>query len=166
METEKTVFRKAMKSDVKTVVDIYRAATGSEFCTWDEIYPGLYDAEEDLSAGTLFVLESAGEIIGAVSIVPENEMDDLKCWKVREKAREFARVVIRPQDQGKGLSGEIIKGVIRELRNMGTAAVHIAAAKVNVPALKLYRKCGFDFRGETEMYGNSYYLCEKILSDR
>ncbi len=29
----------------------------------------------------------------------------------------------------------------------------------------LYRKTGFVFCGETDMYGHSYFLCERILTN-
>ena len=39
----------------------------------------------------------------------------------------------------------------------------IAVAKENIPAQKLYRKTGFDFCGEADMYGHSYFLCERTI---
>ena len=38
-------------------------------------------------------------------------------------------------------------------------------AKENIPAQKLYRKMGFVFCGEADMYGHSYFLCERILTN-
>jgi ribosomal protein S18 acetylase RimI-like enzyme len=159
------IFRKADASDAKTVLALYRAVIGTPFCVWDESYPGETEIQGDLAAGTLYVLARDGEVIGAISIVPENETDNLDCWKVRENAREFARVVIKPDQQHKGLSVYLVKGVIRELQRQGAAAIHIAVAKENIPAQKLYRKTGFVFCGETDMYGHSYFLCERILTN-
>ena len=39
----------------------------------------------------------------------------------------------------------------------------IAVAKENIPAQKLYRKTRFDFCGEADMYGHSYFLCERTI---
>ena len=97
------------------------------------------------------------EVIGAISIVPENETDNLDCWKVRENAREFARVVVRPDCQQQGLSFYLVDGVIRELKEQHTAAIHIAVAKSNIPAQKLYRKMGFDFAEKADLFGNHYF---------
>jgi RimJ/RimL family protein N-acetyltransferase len=57
----------------------------------------------------------------------------------------------------------LVEGVIRELQRQGVAAIHIAVAKENIPAQKLYRKTGFDFCGEADMYGHSYFLCERTI---
>lgn len=160
---DKMVFRKAEQWESEVIMNLYRAVIGSPFCTWDESYPGEIEITEDLSSGTLYVLEDKGELIGAISLVPENEIDDFDCWKVKENVREFARVVVRPDHQNKGLSVYLVKGVIQELQKQGSAAIHIAVAKENIPAQKLYRKMGFDFCGEADMYGHSFFLCEKLL---
>lgn len=157
------IFREAKKDEAQAINNLYKSVMGTIYCTWDDIYPGKIEIEEDLAADTLFVLERNSEIIGAVSVVPKNEMDAFDCWKARKNTRELARVVISPAEQGKGLSRVLIDGVILELRKTETVAVHISVAKVNIPAIKLYKKYGFDFCGEAYMYGNNYYLCEKML---
>ena len=154
------IFRKAEKNEAEAVMSLYRAVTGTPFCTWDESYPGETEITEDLSAGTLFVLEEDRELIGAISIVPENELDDFDCWTVKENAKEFARVVLRPDHQGKGLSVHLVEGIINELQKQNVSAIHIAVAKDNIPAKKLYQKIGFYFLGEADMYGHRFFLCE------
>ena len=157
------IFRKAKINDAEAVLALYKAVIGMPFCTWNESYPGKEEIMEDLSAGTLFVLEEKQELIGAVSIVPENELNDFDCWTIKENAREFARVVIRQDHQRKGLSVHLIEGVIQELQKQKAAAIHIAAAKENIPAQRLYKKMGFTFCGEAELYSHSFFLCEKAM---
>ena len=130
---------------------------------WDEEYPGEEEIKGDLAAGCLYVLEDAGEVVGAISIVPENETDGFDCWQVRQNAREFARVVIRPDRQGQGLSRYLVDGIVLELRARGAKAIHISVAEPNLPARRLYAKMGFEIRGEAEIFGGSYFLCERIL---
>ncbi len=157
------VFRKAKKRDSEVIMNLYRSVVGSPFCTWNESYPSENETTGDLSSGSLYVLEQASELIGSISIVPKNEIDGFTCWKVKENVREFARVVLRPDYQKKGLSVYLVEGVIQELQKQGVDAIHIAVAKDNIPAQKLYRKMGFDFLAEADMYGHSFYLCEKLL---
>ena len=160
---DRMVFRKAEKREAEDILALYRAVVGTPFCTWNEWYPGETEIAEDLASGSLYVLEEDREKIGAISIVPQNEMDDFDCWKIRENAREFARVVIRPDHQQKGLSFCLVENIIRELQKQDAAAIHIAVAKENIPAQKLYKKTGFCFCGEADMYGHSFFLCERIL---
>lgn len=155
------IFRKAKKSEKQIILNLYESVKGTEFCFWDEQYPGKIEAEADLEAGTLYVLEQNGEIIGAASAVPENELDYFDCWQVRENAREFARVALAPAYMGRGLSKHLIACVLDEIKKSGAAAVHISVVTSNIPAVKLYRSSGFDFLGETDLYGLRFYLCEK-----
>ena len=157
------IFRKARKDEAGAVSALYGAVVGTPFCTWDDTYPGETEIREDLACGTLYVLEDENELIGAVSIVPRNEIGYFDCWKTKENAREFARVVLRPDRQHNGLSVCLVEGVLKELEKQRAAAVHIAVAKENIPAQRLYRKMGFDFCGEADMWGHSFFLCEKTL---
>ena len=159
------LFRKAETREAEAIRALYQAVIGTPFCTWDESYPGETEIAGDLSAGTLYVLEEDHQTIGAISIVPENELDHFICWSVKKNVREFARVVLKPDHHQKGLSVYLVEGVIQELQRQGAAAIHIAVAKENIPAQKLYRKTGFDFCGEANMYGHSYFLCERILTN-
>ena len=93
------LFRKAETREAEAIRALYQAVIGTPFCTWDESYPGETEIAGDLSAGTLYVLEEDHQVIGAISIVPENELDHFNCWALKENAREFARVVIK-SDQG------------------------------------------------------------------
>ena len=157
------IFRKAQKNDAETVLSLYKAVIGMPFCTWNESYPGMEEIIEDLSAGMLYVLEENRELIGAVSIVPENELNDFDCWTVKQNAREFARVVIRPDHQRKGLSALLVEDIIKELQKRNAESIHIAVAKENLPAQRLYQKMGFTFCGEAELYGHNFFLCEKSM---
>ena len=160
---EGMIFRKAEIKEQKKIADLYRSVIGMPFCSWNEYYPGEEEIRGDLAAESLYVLEENGELIGAISIVPENELDELDCWTVKENAREFARVVLRPGCQHKGRSYYLVEGILQELQKQHVGAVHISVVKKNLPALKLYENMCFVRRGEADLYGHSFYLCEKIL---
>ena len=72
-------------------------------------------------------------------------------------------MVLRQDQKHKGLSVYLVESIITELKKQGVSAIHIAVAKENIPAQKLYKKTGFDFCGEADLYGHSFFLCEKIL---
>jgi len=157
------LFRPASENELDTVLSLYRSVVGREYCTWDEEYPNRETAEADFQAGGLFVLEEEGEIIGAISVVPENELDGLGFWHFRKNAAEFARVVIAPAGQGRGLAGKLVEGVERALKEGGKESVHILAAKKNLQAFQTYKKAGYEVRGECRMYDIDFFACEKRL---
>ncbi len=158
-------FRPAIPDDAHRVLELYHTVIGQAFCVWNEQYPGMSEITHDIETGNLFVLEEDDAIIGAISIVPENEMDDLPCWMRKDKACEIARVVINPDHQGKSLSRLLVQEIIRILEaERECGSIHLSVASVNVPAYRTYAKLGFLTVGEVDMYGNHYVLCEKVLA--
>jgi len=157
------LFRHAEAFESEKLLELYRSVTGGEFCAWDEVYPGAEEIREDLASGNLFVLENdEGEWIGAISIVPENELDRFECWQ-DGNAAEFARVAVAPKLQGRGYAAILVSRVLCEIRARGFSSVHISVAEKNIPARRTYLKAGFVDRGEADMYGSHFILCEKKL---
>ena len=113
--------------------------------------------------GCLYVYEHDGKTIGAVSVVPENELDGMECWTQNEAAREFARVTVSKEYSGRGFAGIMVRELLSVLSSQGCKSVHILVAKCNKAALRTYEKLGFEFVGECFMYGNDYYMAEKLL---
>ncbi len=156
--------RKATKSDADTVFALYRSAIGSEFSVWNEEYPGRFEIEQDLAADSLYVLTEGDAIIGAASVVPENELDDFSCWNCKDGLhKEIGRIVIAADHRGKGLAFVIVQGMVEILRQKGYRSVRLSVAKTNIPAYKTYIKAGFTPVGEAELYGGNYFLMEKKI---
>lgn len=102
-------------------------------------------------------------MIGAGSIVPKNELDDLDVWQHREKVGEIARIVIKPEYQSKGYGKHLVKKLFYQLDNKGHTAVHLLVSTENHHALNLYREVGFHCMGQCERYDHTYYAFEKKL---
>ena len=156
-------FRLARPEEASVVYALYRSVIGTPFCTWNEVYPGLPEIEADLWAGGLFVLAEGERIIGALSVVPENELDHLPGWTVRAGAREIGRVVTRLDVRGRGLAGLMVERIADRLRAGGCSALHLSVAEVNLPARKTYEALGFQTVAQVPLYGGTYLLMEKIL---
>lgn len=158
------IFTAAGVGEADHVLALYRSVTGRNYCTWDDNYPGMQQIREDYESNNLFVLRSDKKIIGAISIVPENELDDLELWNINEcKIAEIARVAVAPEYQGKGLALKLVIETEKVLKNRGYCAVHLLAAKVNMPACHTYRKAGYQLRGECDMFGHRFCVFEKRL---
>lgn len=157
------IFRKATAEEKDAVFALYRSAVGREACAWNDDYPTMFEIDGDYNAGNLFVMAESGEIIGASSIVPENELDGLECWKIKEGAREIARIVVADGCHGMGIAAAMVGSLIEILRKQGSRAVHLSVADDNLPARKIYENAGFEPVGEADMYGGHYILQEKAL---
>ncbi len=157
-------FRRAEDHELNQIHRLYLAARQDPFCAWDEEYPGMGEITRDHHCGTLFVLAEGDSLAGAISIVPENELDAQPCWQSRTgKERELARITVAAPYRRQGLAGVMVTHILDMLRTQGCPAVHLSAAKSNLPAVNTYRRLGFRCAGEAQMYGGSYYLFERIL---
>lgn len=156
-------FIKAKPEDEAEILALYEAAKTSPYTTWNEYYPAKEEADADLAAGTLYVLKEAGAVIGAVSVAPENEIEDFSGWEFPEPAREIARVAVLPAYWGKGLAAVMVGELEKILKSEGCRSVRLLVAVKNPPACRTYEKRGFSFRGRTFMFGNDYHAAEKAL---
>ncbi len=158
------LFTAAGADDTDHVLALYRSVSGGDFCTWNEFYPGFREITADYASGNLFVLRDDGRIIGAISIVPENELDELDFWRRKEgKIAEIARVAIAPGYQGKGLALHMVYEIEKILMSRDYCAVHLLAALTNIPACRTYQKAGYQRLGECDMYGHRFCVYEKSL---
>lgn len=155
-------FRIATQEDAAQVLSLYESAKGGAFCVWNESYPSMTEIRQDLETGNLYVMTDGSKVIGAISVVPENELDEFACWSCKT-GREIARVVIDKACRGHGLSFEMVQSIVPILRQNGCKAIHLSVVKSNIPAYKTYTKAGFTIVGEAQMYGNDYYLMEKAI---
>lgn len=155
-------FRKANQNDLCSILQLYHRVVGSPYCVWDENYPTWRDIQEDYENYNLFVMDDNGQIVGAISIVLQNELDELDFWHERH-ALEIARVVVSPDRQGQGIAEKMVMNIEAEIKSRNYSAIHLLAAKVNLPAQAVYRKCGYHYTGECFLFGHDYYGFEKLL---
>ncbi len=157
------IFRNATVAEKGDVLALYESVKGQPFCAWDDTYPTIREIEHDMETDNLFVLCEDGRVIGALSVMPENEMDGLLSWRVGGRPQEIARIAVSLDCRGRGLAGYMVERICGILRERGCTAVRISAATKNTPALKTYARLGFETVGQEEMYGGSYYLLEKAI---
>lgn len=157
------IFRKAESREKTRILELYTAVSASPFSTWNEDYPGMEEIENDLTAGTLYVLAERENLVGRISIVPENELDELTFWSDTEHPGEIARVAVSAAYQGQGLGFRLVTEAEAEMKRMGCRWVHLLVAVGNLPACKTYLRAGYRVCGECQLYGNRYFACEKQL---
>lgn len=153
--------RLAKKDELEKVMKIYKSVLGGQFCVWNDLYPSMEEVGRDFKTDGLYVFFDADNIIGVVSVLAQNEMDDHKCWKL--KGTEISRVVIDKNYHGKGYAKIMVGKTIDILKEKGCKSIHLSVAQINIPAYKTYIKLGFEQIDDCDMYGGHYYLMEKIL---
>jgi ribosomal protein S18 acetylase RimI-like enzyme len=159
-------FREACNADLDAVIALYRSCTayspthGND--NWSEEYPSREFAEEDLTNHGLFVLESGGEIIAAISLVPEDDWDELPVWQ-GDASCNLSRLGIKPQLQKLHLAERMMEEISRVARARGFRSTRHGSLITNVASNRLYERMGYQNRGKVSMYGHDFWCFERIL---
>ena len=153
----------AKKEELKDVKSLYSSVINTPYCIWNEEYPSDFEIDLDYKNNKLFVLKYNEQIIGAASIVHENEMDDKGCWIEIDNFCEIARIVIHKDYQGKGIAKTLVSLLIEEIKILKYKSIHLAVHVDHIPAYKTYTHLSFKEVGTTFMYGHNYKLLELLL---
>jgi ribosomal protein S18 acetylase RimI-like enzyme len=163
---DEVVFREATAADLDGVEALYRSCTAFSAThgndSWSEEYPNREFAEEDLANHGLFVLEHGGEIIGAISLVPEDDWDALPVW-TGERSCNLSRLGIKPQLQKLHLAERMMEEVSHVAKARGFCSTRHGSLISNMASNRLYERMGYHNRGKASMYGHEYWCFERIL---
>lgn len=156
-------FRLAKKEELDNILKLYKNAREEEFCVWNDEYPSQFEIDQDFNSNNLYVAVLDDEIIGALSIVEERELDEYNHWLIKDNIIEMARVVVSKYHHGKNIAKYMVLCAIQICKERNIKSIHIACQNENIPAIKTYKKVGFIFHGEYNIFGHNYYMCEFIL---
>lgn len=155
----------ASEDDKEQIFKLYKSQIGREYCPWDEYYPGMEEIEFDLSKESLFVMKAEnGELVAAVSIDHDDEIDKLSCWtKELTPGGELSRLAVSVEYQNQGIAQEMLKYGMSVLRERGYKSIHFLVNKTNEKALRSYNHLNFNNVGECFMFGQPFWCYEKKL---
>lgn len=164
---------KAAQNDFRAVCALYESvcaamqAAGNNQWQWGE-YPNEDFLQKSLDAGTLYVAKEEGALLCAVTIDTnfDPEYADVN-WFFGTKPGAFHRLVIAPDQQGKGLGAQAVEAVCDVLRAQGCDALRIDTYCENTNAQKLYGRIGMRKAGEVKFFHREqpFYCYEKPLTD-
>ena len=162
---EKLTFLQPAIKDKQEMLSLYRSMIGSQGCTWTMDYPNEEILDNDFKRQAIFVIKNEkNEIIGAISIDDDSQVDGLTCWSDSLKpAAELARLAIKDAYQNQGLARFMIQSVMKELKKRNYKSVRFLVSKTNVRALRSYAKLNFEKKGESNLYGENWWCYEKEL---
>lgn len=155
----------AKKKEFEEICALYASVRGGQFCSWDESYPTNDLLLEDLRSARLHVIKNTvNEIVAAVSICRDADLDGLSVWKCDEKtAISFMRLVVSPHYQGHGVARLMLSLAMNLVKRNGITSVRFLVGKNNVPVLCSYRKLQFDEVGSAQLFGEEWICFEKQL---
>ena len=100
--------------DISDILDLYQNAKNQELCVWNEYYPTMEEIDNDLNANTLYIIKENDVVLGAVSVNPINEMDEISQFTKTSNPCEIARVVVNKNYQSKKIGEFMIKEIIKD----------------------------------------------------
>lgn len=158
-------FQQATKEDISEISALYRAAIGTDGCTWSLDYPNEDITIRDYERGDLYCIKTeTGEMIGAVSVDDDTAVEALSCWsKKMIPVAELSRLVVKQSYQNQSVARMLLTGAMEELANRGYKGVHFLVSPGNEKALRSYAKLEFTHCGECDLYNHRWYCYEKGL---
>lgn len=159
---DKITVRKGTEDDIARIVQIYE-----EFLDYEEehgtktnwikgVYPTEKNARAGLEAGTLYVGELDGRVVGSY-ILNHVQPDEYKKfdWEYPgdgEQVIVIHTLCIDVNIQGKGLGRQFVEYALEHGRKSGCRTMRIDTGEFNEPAAKLYTKMGFRYVGKGEFF--------------
>lgn len=158
-------FTLATEEDAREIWKLYRAAIGSEGCTWDMEYPNEEILKNDLERKALFCVKTEdGEVVGAISIDDDPEIEQLSCWnKEWQPSGELARLVVKESYRNQSIARKLIEEILKELSKRGYKSAHYLVNQTHYRALNSYAKFEFERKGESDIFDGHWWCYEKKL---
>lgn len=170
--------RKASEADLDCIEKLYEDICGylethKNYPGWKKgIYPIRCDAEKGLMENALYVARAGKRIVGTIMLKHEPEEGYKNGRWLTEDDYEHIYVVytlaVHPDYLKCGIGTELLMFAEREAQKEQCVSIRLDVVKGNIPAERLYQKCGYQFAGTVslgyEAYGLPWYnLYEKII---
>lgn len=158
----------AAENEIEEITKLYEQAKGSEYCTWDEHYPNIEITRQDLKRNDLFCMKTeTGEIVGAISIDDDKEVEGLSCWSDKLKPSvEIARLVVKMEWQNKKIAAAMLEELLKVIADRGIKGAHYLVDKKHKKALSAYKKLNFERVGESTLYDGNWWCYEREVFEK
>lgn len=150
----------AAREDKEEILALYKTMLYGP-ADWNEHYPNEDTIDFDMSRNALYVMKNElDEIIAAISIDEDEEVDKLPCWSIMPGG-ELSRLCVRKDMQNHGIAKEMMRYAFDVLKNEGKNGVHILVRIGHTKALSTYAKLGFKTVGECHLFDKDF-ICMEI----
>lgn len=170
--------KKAVEADVDGIEKLYEDICDylemhKNYPGWKKgVYPVRFDAEKALMKNALYIARIEGKTAGTIILKHEPEDGYKKGkWLVKDDYRYIYVVytlAVHPNFLKCGVGKELLMLAEQVARKEGCVSIRLDVVKGNIPAERLYQKCGYQLIGTVslgyEEYGLPWYhLYEKVL---
>lgn len=108
-----------------------------------------------------------GEIVGAISIDDDKEVEGLSCWSDKLKPSvEIARLVVKKEWQNKKIAAAMLEELLKIIADRGIKGAHYLVDKNHKKALSAYKKLNFERVGESNLYDGNWWCYERKVFEK
>ena len=161
---KKQTFLSAAETDQADVWALWRACAADPRSCWNEAYPTEAILKTDLLNGWLYVFREDDHLIGSSTLM---ETDDLeRCgfpFAETEAISVLTRLCVQPALQKQGYGSLLLTHTEDQAVRKGARAIHLLCDVRNAAALALYARGGYRRVCEAHLYGDHFFVHEKLL---
>lgn len=141
-------FCKAVMEDLPELLEMYRRIVQemerAGLDIWDEVYPFAY-LQEDIRRRRLYLLKEEGKPAAAFALCAFHDgMSAVQWADPAARAYYIDRFGVDPARQRKGVGSLALQRAGEETVRQGAAYLRLFVVDINEPAIRLYRKNGFE----------------------
>ena len=151
--------------EYESVIAFYDDVTARtpEMAVYARWSKGKHPTEEGIRAyineGSMYLYRNNGKIVGAMAVTMYQSEDyhaiDWSQQVVDDEVAVIHILAVSPDSQGKGIGSEMIQEAIRIALSKGMQAIRLDALASNTPAHKIYKRLGFEYRGQQHLYAEN-----------
>lgn len=157
-------FRKCEEKDIISVGAFYDRVVkfldaNINYPKWTyKEYPSEKSVRNMVEKGQQFMCVEDGEIIGAFVLNddPQGKYENATWSKQLEQGEYMVchTLAAAPELKGKGLGTKTVEYCIQYAKDQGFKSIRLDVVPDNIPAKRLYEKCGFQYVGDVDLERN------------
>lgn len=167
------IIERATTADLDVLAQLFddvcdHLAANTNYPGWEKgRYPVRQVAEAALAEDSLYVARLDGCIAGTVTLNHREEEAYIHAdWRIREKIAVVHTLAVHPDYFHRGIGRALMNHAIHWAKSEGSCAIHLDTHEKNTPAMALYEKLGFVFRGKIDLgfaaWGQEWYCAYEL----
>ena len=153
--------RKGTSHDLDDLEELYNALNDSlekwvNYPGWKKgVYPIREDAEKGIVNGTLFVAMLKDNIVGTIILnhEPEEAYKEIK-WGFESDYLDVLVVhtfLVHPDYKQCGIGKRLMEFAEQYAKETNMKSIRLDVYEGNLPAIQLYKKCGYQYKGNVDL---------------
>lgn len=119
------------------------------------MYPIRDDAEQGIENGTLYVAVLKDNIVGTIILnhEPEEAYKEIKWGFEFDYSDVFVvhTFLVHPEYKQRGVGKQLMDFAEQYAKDTNIKSIRLDVYEGNLPAIQLYRKCGFQYKGNVDL---------------